>query len=293
MESTRRQFLKGTLATTTACGLAQLSAADDTRAQSITDTHVYLGHWPHQQLSSEAPSKLVADLRRAGVTQAWAGSFDGLFHKDIAGVNQRLADTCAQVAAGMLLPFGTINPTLPDWEDDIRRCHETFHMPGVRLHPTYHGYMLDNPRFAKLLDLAAARGLIVQLVASMESKPHFVLNPHVPQLETKPLKEKVAAFPRLKLVVANGYRMTEDEETRSLLPLKPIHFDFSRAETAKDVRQLIETTSTDRVVFGSCMPLHDIDPVISKMQQAQLTDANHQAIAMENANRLVATDRVH
>ena len=77
------------------------------------------------------------------------------------------------------------------------------------------------------------------------------------------------------------------------IPLKPIRFDFARAEHAKDVRLLIEKSSPDRVVFGSGMPLNNIDPVLVKMQEAQLTEGSRQAVAMKNASRLIAANRVH
>jgi hypothetical protein len=125
----------------------------------------------------------------------------------------------------------------------------------------------------------------------MEAERHFLLNPRVAQVDLKPLAEKSAPFPKLKLLIANGFRVNDDEGIRSLLPLKPIHFDFARAEKAKDVRVLIEKSSSDRVVFGSGMPLNNIDPVLMKMREAQLTDGSRQAVAMKNASRLIAANR--
>jgi uncharacterized protein len=290
MQVSRRTFLTHALGTTAACGLAgaALAKVDAASTASFVDTHVYLGHWPHKQLPSAETSELVRTLGRNGIGRAWAGSFDGLFHKDIDAVNRRLAEVCAQPGNGMLVPVGSINPMLPDWEEDVRRCHETFQMLCIRLHPNYHGYAADDRRFARVLELAAERGLIVQLIAWMDER-HFLLSPQNTTVDLRSLADQIAGVKNLKLVLTNGCRNVDEDGIRAVLPMKQVYLDFGRVPTGAELRQLIGKASASRVVFGSGAPLHESKKQFDTMQGAGLTSVEWQAIAGGNANRLTAT----
>jgi predicted TIM-barrel fold metal-dependent hydrolase len=289
MNTTRRQFLKSSLATASiaACGIANRSRAKSaSSSNSITDTQIYLGHWPLQSLPNNTPETLRAPLRSNNITQAWTGSFDALFYKDIAAVNERLAETCKRSGDGMFIPFGAVNPTLPDWEDDIRRCHETFHMPGIRLHPNYHGYTLDDPRFARLLNIAATRGLIVQLVASMADETYVWLNPLAPKVDLDPLPNAVAELQGLRVVIAGGVGAVDDTVADELARNEIVYFDVACSDESP-LKKLIDQVPIERVLFGSAAPLHPMEAALSKLKQADLMGNDRLAIENDNARKLL------
>ena len=117
----------------------------------IIDTNVHLFQWPFRRLKYDRTEALVRKLRRHRIAQAWAGSFESVLHKQLDGANRRLADECREHGGGLLIPIGSVNPVWPDWEEDLRRCHEQYQMRGIRLYPAYHGYVLDHPELLRLL----------------------------------------------------------------------------------------------------------------------------------------------
>ena len=257
----------------------------------IIDTNVYLSRWPFRRLDGDEPAHLLAKLRQWKVGQAWAGSFDGLLHRDIAGVNIRLAQACRDHGQGMLVPFGEINPRLPDWQEDLRRCHEDHKMPGIRLHPNYHGYVLDDPAFTELLRLATARGMIVQLAGRMEDErtQHPLL--HVPPVDLAPLADAVKRVPGLRMELLNCGVHFREEQVRSALDAGEVYTEISSVEGVGGVGRVVHELPLSRLLFGSYYPFFDFESALFKMRESGLDDTSQKAINEDNARRLVGLAR--
>jgi predicted TIM-barrel fold metal-dependent hydrolase len=255
----------------------------------IVDTNVYLSRWPFRRLPDDEPAALVARLKRHGVAQAWAGSFDGIFHKDIGAVNARLAEDCRRHGGNLLTPFGSLNPKLPDWQEELRRCHEGYKMPGIRLHPNYHGYTLEDPLFAEVLRMATARGLIVQLVVQMEDDrvQHPLMR--VPPVQLAPLPKLAEANPKLRLELLNALRSVNRQALQPLARVPGVRFEFAMLEGVGGVARLVDEVSAGRVLFGSHAPFYYFESALLKMKEAGLQADVADRITEANAREWLKT----
>jgi predicted TIM-barrel fold metal-dependent hydrolase len=292
----RREFLGGAtvVAAAAAGGLLPAPAPAAEResrlalaGQGLVDTNVSLGRWPCRRLPLDETGALLARLRRLGVKQAWAGSFDGLLHKDIGGVNARLAEKCRKHGRGMLVPFGSVNPALPSWEEDLRRCREEHEMPGIRLHPNYHGYKLDDPAFARLLDLAGERGLAVQVVVTMEDERTQHPLTRVPHVDIAPLLTLLSSRPSLRVELLNWWRGVKRPLLPKLAAAGQVYFDIATVEGVGGVANLLGQVPRERVVFGSHAPFFYLESAVLKLKESVLSKQDLAAVQSGNARRLL------
>lgn len=253
----------------------------------LIDVNVTLGRWPLRRLPHDETSALVALLRERGVTQAWAGVFDGLLHKDIASANAWLAEECRKHGHDILLPFGSINPTLPQWEVDLRRCAEDFAMRGIRLHPNYHGYTLDNKLFREVLDAATASGLLVQLAASMEDERMMHPLLRVPNVELTPLPELVASVPKVRIVVLNALRSTPSPLHKEIARAGDVCFDIAALEGVGGLAIALEHMPAEKLVLGSHAPLFYVEAALLKLRESRLDPEAEQRIRADNAAQML------
>jgi predicted TIM-barrel fold metal-dependent hydrolase len=301
---TRRRFLKGTLLPAVLGTLSE-RAVQGGEPQGgaavppdIIDTNVHLFDWPFRRLKYAGARALVAKLRRHRITQAWAGSYEGLLHRDLDGVNARLAEECRANGAGILLPFGTVNPALPDWEADVRRCHEQHRMRGIRLYPSYHNYTLQRPEVARLLQLAQERGLIVQLAVRMEDPRVHLPVTRTPSVDVTGLPELLAALPRLKFQLLNAFNATESLRGlagRRLIEQTRVTLDFSHVEGQGGLGKLIAGDQgngrpplpVERIVFGSHAPFFPCESAVFKLFESPLGRPDLEKVMRGNADRFL------
>lgn len=279
----RRAFLQ-----TSSVVLASLSTAAEASIdapQEWIDTNISLGHWPFRQHRLAEPAALVEKLRTQGITEAWAGSFDALLHKDISSVNDRLAADCQKHGPGFLRPMAALNLTLPGWEEDFRRVIEVHDMHGIRLHPNYHGYTLDDPCFERVLSLAAETRRLVQITVIMEEERTIHPRVNVPATDTAPLTTFLQKHPQVKVQLLNSFRSVRGLSIATLAKLG-VSFEIAMLEGVNGVANLLEKMPAEQLCFGSHAPFFYFESAKLKLQESDLTSVQLNAVRSHSARRL-------
>jgi predicted TIM-barrel fold metal-dependent hydrolase len=262
-----------------------MSATTRPIPERAIDVNVHIGRWPFRRLPLDEIFPLKSGLMSIGVTQAWAGNFDALLHRDVHTANEWLNGECR--VDDTLLPFGAVNPALPDWEDDLRRCHEVFRMPGIRLYPNYHGYTLGDPVFARLLELATAAGLLVQVAVSMEDERTQHRLVRVPPVDMSPLPAVLAKLPNARVMLLGAIRSPRGGPLGLLAKTEQVSFDISALETVGGVALALEHVPPDRLLYGSHAPFYYPEAAAMKMSESVLPDDVRLKILSANAKRLL------
>jgi uncharacterized protein len=301
----RRSFLKASLlpaALPFAAGLANTSAHSAEPAPGavppspdIIDSNVHLFEWPFRKLKYARTDALIAKLRKHRITQAWAGSFEAVLHKQLDPVNRRLAEECRAREDGLLVPIGSVNPAWSDWEEDLRRCHEQYRMPGLRLYPTYHGYTFDHPEFARLLSVAAKRGLVVQIALRMEDERVHHPAIHAPLVNASPLLDILKKLPQAKVQLINSAGPLLGNNLSALVRETQIAFDIAGTEGNGGVGRLMEGSNpsyrgaipAERLLFGSHAPYFPCESALMKLFESPLSLEQLAKLMSANARRLI------
>ena len=256
----------------------------------IIDVNITLGHWPMRRVPCDDLATLVAKLKSHNVIEAWAGSYDGLFHDDITAANNQLADTCRSITEIRLRPFGEINPLAPNWEAELNRCVKLHHMLGMRLHPNYHGYALDDPAFVQLLKAATEQKLIVQVVAQMEDARMMHPLLQTPPVDLAPLANVVASVSGVRLILLNALAANvRNDKLYRLLEAGEVYVEIAMLEGVAGIEELLKFVPLERILFGSHAPSFYFEAAALKLQESRIPINLINSVTHESARRLSTT----
>ena len=284
-----------TAGSTSAAEISGISHAEDVPPE-IIDTNVNLFEWPFRKMKYSNTTMLLEKLRKHRITQVWTGSYEALFSKSINITNTRLAKECHENGKGMLVPFGTVNPSWPDWEEDVRRCHEVHKMPGIRLYPAYQAYDLGHEDFPRLVSMAAERGLIVQIVGTLEDTR--VQHPIVASREIsfEPIVDVMKKNPKAKVQLLNWNDHVNNDLLIKLVSETTAMFDIAWLESTGGLGRLIDGNSwfgkrspvpVERIMFGSYAPFFPPESALMKLFESPLTLAQMKSVMNINANQFI------
>jgi predicted TIM-barrel fold metal-dependent hydrolase len=298
----RRSFVKASLipavlplATSLASFSAQ-GAQPGPAGPEIIDSNVHLFDWPFRKLKYARTEALIAKLRKHRITKAWAGSFEAVLHKQLDHINRRLADECRKRGDGLLVPIGSVNPAWPDWDEDLRRCHEQYNMAGVRLYPAYHGYSLDQPEFGRMLAEAARRDLLVQIALRMEDERVHHAALAIGAVDISPLPELLKRVPNAKVQLINSAGPLLGNNVPALVRDTQVNFDIAAIEGNGGVGRLIEGKNysyrgaipLERLLFGSHAPFFPCESALFKLFESPLSLEQLGKLMSANAQRLIS-----
>ena len=182
----------------------------------------------------------------------------------------------------MLEPFGTFHPGFGQWEQELERLQKAG-VIGIKLHPDFQGFALDDPRLDPILEAIGDRFLLMVHVGD-----------RLPPEENFSSPQKMAAqlerFPRLRVIAAHFGGFQHWQYVVEHLAGRNVYFDTSSSLYDISDQLLFDIFNhhpRERILFGSDYPLFDpADEMEVLQRRLHLSDAELEEI-LENGARLL------
>lgn len=183
-----------------------------------------------------------------------------------------------------LICFGTIHPKQDDWQSEIDRLLVDG-IKGVKFHPDYQEFFVDDTELTSLYHALADAGLIVLFHAGVD----IGLPPPVHCTPDR-LARVLDVAPDMIVIAAHmgGYALWDDVE--KLLVGRNLYLDtsYSMTDLGSDrMTALIKAHGIDKVVFGTDSPWTDQSAEVAGIRALPLSQKQITAILGGNAEHLL------
>lgn len=186
-----------------------------------------------------------------------------------------------------IVPFASIHPeddTPADW---LRRIREAG-MKGIKLHPMYQDFLVDEDAMISLFNAAANENLLVAMHCGRDVG--FPNDPIPDRASPIRLAKLIDILPNLRLLCTHmgGWKMWDDVENH--LAAKNVYFETSLTSTfspPEQIVRLIRKHGSEMVCFGTDWPWGNIQTEKEFIETLDLSEEELHNVMYKTASKLL------
>lgn len=183
-----------------------------------------------------------------------------------------------------LIPFGSVHPDSPDALNELERLWQSG-IKGVKLHPDYQGFFVDEEKMFPIYRKIGSLGLITVFHSGVD-----IGFPEPVHCTPERLSHILELFDGAPVVAAHFGGLCAREQTLKYLAGKNIYLDtaycYGMLNPAK-AKELIEIHGADKILFGSDAPWNSPKQDIELIKCFELGEKEEKAVLGENAKKLL------
>jgi predicted TIM-barrel fold metal-dependent hydrolase len=189
------------------------------------------------------------------------------------------------IQSDRIIPFPSLHPLFKDFSDELRKIKDAG-LKGIKLHPMYQEFTIDDPALFPLYGAVAENGLILLFHAGRD-----IAYPGNHQADPVRILKVHREFPALTMVASHlGGWQTWEEVIENLLG-RPIYFETSFAIREADpavFRRILENHPEDYFLFGTDSPWLDQKEELDAWKVFDIPDTFKEKIFYKNAEKLLS-----
>lgn len=195
-------------------------------------------------------------------------------------------DWAAEQDGGRFISFGSVHPDAEDISEELDRI-VALGLHGIKLHPDYQGFMVDEERLDPVYDEIEKRGLPVIFHAGFD-----VFSPSLIHCPPERALNMIKKHPHMKIVLAHLGGNDCWQQVYDVLAGTDGEVYFDTAFTARYLtdglmEKIIRRHGTDRILFASDCPWDDPSEIKRKIMSLGISDDDKEKIFSGNASRLL------
>jgi len=224
-------------------------------------------------------SSLLRSMDRAGIERAVLCSIatkPAQFEKILAWSES--------IRCERVIPFPSVHPHDPEVRGQIARIAAAG-FRGIKLHPYYQDFDIDDPRVFPIYEELSAHGLVLLCHTGFD-----VAFPRVPRADPRRIAAVMGRFPDLTFVAPHLGSWEDWEAVEAHLLGTPVYLDTSYSlhmMTPERARALLRRHPAERVLFGTDSPWRDQTEALAEIRRLEMGPDWERAVLEQNADRLL------